>query len=86
MVVSLGPAGPFASTMDGEWPASLPAPITVNATGAGDACVAALAAGVAAAKAWPDLLADAVAHSGAAAAAVTAAPSIRSWYAGYGLQ
>ncbi|MGH3875794.1 MAG: 1-phosphofructokinase family hexose kinase, partial [Actinophytocola sp.] len=43
-------------------------PLRGNPTGAGDACVAALAAGLAGGTPWPVLLADAVALSAAAVA------------------
>jgi tagatose 6-phosphate kinase len=72
VVASLGAAGLVASTVDGEWRAMLPAPLTGNSTGAGDACVAALGAGLLSRRRWPDLLADAVACSAAAVVAPTA--------------
>jgi tagatose 6-phosphate kinase len=68
VVASLGVDGLLAVTGDGCWRAAAPEPIRGNPTGAGDACVAALAAGLAAGRPWPELLADAVALSGAAVA------------------
>jgi tagatose 6-phosphate kinase len=68
VVASLVLDGILAVTGDGCWGAAPPEPIRGNPTGAGDACVAALAAGLAAGRPWPELLADAVALSGAAVA------------------
>ena len=48
------------------WWARLPAPLTGNPTGAGDALVAALAAGLAEGSSWPQVVPDAVAWSAAA--------------------
>jgi tagatose 6-phosphate kinase len=67
-VVSRGPDGLVGLTADGVWQARPPERLTGNPTGAGDACVAALARGLRDATDWPDLLADAVALSGAAVA------------------
>jgi tagatose 6-phosphate kinase len=72
VVATLGGDGLIASTMDGDWRAALPAALPGNPTGAGDACVAALAAGLLRARPWSELLADAVAWSAAAATAPTA--------------
>ena len=69
VVVSRGPDGLLASTVDGVYRAVPPGPVAGNPTGAGDAAVAALARGLAAAAAWPAVLADAVALSAAAVAA-----------------
>lgn len=68
VVVSRGPGG---MTVYGEsdWSAVPPRDVRGNATGAGDAAVAALARGLAAGSPWPDRLADAVALSAAAVAA-----------------
>ncbi|WP_405851619.1 PfkB family carbohydrate kinase [Streptomyces sp. NBC_00090] len=55
-------------TRDGRYRAVPPTRLRGNPTGAGDACVAALAAGLAAGLPWPDILRDAVALSAAAAA------------------
>lgn len=67
VVASLGADGLLAVTADGAWHAR-PQPVHGNPTGAGDACVAALAAGLATGATWPELLADAVALSAAAVA------------------
>jgi 1-phosphofructokinase family hexose kinase len=68
VIASLGAGGLLAVTADGCRRAAAPEPILGNPTGAGDACVAALAAGLATGTPWPELLADAVALSGAAVA------------------
>ncbi len=68
VVASRGAEGMVAVTGDGTWHAGVPEPLRGNPTGAGDACVAALAAGLAAGTPWPALLADAVALSAAAVA------------------
>jgi tagatose 6-phosphate kinase len=68
VVVSRGADGLVAVTGEGSWRAAAPEPLRGNPTGAGDACVAALAAGLAAGTPWPELLADAVALSAAAVA------------------
>jgi tagatose 6-phosphate kinase len=68
VVTSLGPDGLLALTPDGAWRARPPERITGNPTGAGDACVAALAAGFACHSAWPERLRTAVAWSAAAVA------------------
>jgi tagatose 6-phosphate kinase len=69
VVVSRGPLGLLAVTGAGAWHAAPAEPLAGNPTGAGDACVAALARGLRDSTPWPQLLADAVALS---AAAVTA--------------
>ena len=66
VVASLGEDGLLALTPDGAWSASLGIPLEGNPTGAGDACVAALAAGLAGGTPWPELLVDAVALAAAA--------------------
>lgn len=66
VVASHGPEGLHARTPAGAYHARPPHPVPGNPTGAGDACVAALARGLAAGTPWPDLLADAVALSAAA--------------------
>jgi 1-phosphofructokinase family hexose kinase len=68
VVASRGAAGLVAVTDKGCWRAAVPEPLRGNPTGAGDACVAALAAGLAAGTPWPEQLADAVALSAAAVA------------------
>lgn len=66
VVASSGAAGLYAVTAEGSWRARPPERLDGNPTGAGDACVAALAAGLAARTAWPDLVREAVALSAAA--------------------
>ena len=66
VAASLGGAGLLAVTGEGAWHARLGEQLAGNPTGAGDACVAALAAGQAAGTPWPQRLADAVALSAAA--------------------
>ena len=66
VVASKGPEGLYAITPGGSWHAAPPEQLGGNPTGAGDACVAALAAGLAAGTAWPELLREAVALSAAA--------------------
>lgn len=68
VVVSLGPEGALAVTEAGTWTARPPGPIVGNATGAGDAMVAALAVGMARGWSWPLMMAEAVALSAAAVA------------------
>ncbi|TQF01301.1 hexose kinase [Kitasatospora acidiphila] len=66
VVASRGPDGLHALTAQGSWRATPPEQLSGNPTGAGDACVAALAAGLAAGAPWPDTLREAVALSAAA--------------------
>ncbi|AYF78767.1 carbohydrate kinase [Nocardia yunnanensis] len=68
VIVTRGGAGMVAVTPDRAWTAALPKPLAGNPTGAGDAAVAALIAGLAgeAEPDWPTLLVDAVATSAAA--------------------
>ncbi|MCX5213235.1 hexose kinase [Kitasatospora sp. NBC_00240] len=66
VVASLGPDGLCAVTPDGTWRAAPPEQLPGNPTGAGDACVAALAAGLAAGTPWPETVREAVALSAAA--------------------
>jgi tagatose 6-phosphate kinase len=66
VVSSHGAAGLVAATAEGSWSAALATPLPGNPTGAGDACVAALARGMTAELRWPDRLIDAVALSAAA--------------------
>lgn len=66
VVATSGPDGLVAVTPDGAWRGRLERAIaSVNPTGAGDACVAAIAAGIAAGRPWPETLTDAVAWSAA---------------------
>ena len=85
------PAGCSRSPASASWRAAPPEALPGNPTGAGDACVAALAAGLAAGTPWPELLADAVALSAAAVACPLAgdvrsrhppAPPPASWWRG----
>ncbi|MFE0463017.1 1-phosphofructokinase family hexose kinase [Kitasatospora sp. NPDC058965] len=69
VVASLGPEGLLAVTPEGSWRARPPHPVAGNPTGAGDAAVAALAAGLATGAPWQPVLARAVALSAAAVAA-----------------
>lgn len=69
VVASLGADGLLAVTPGGTWQARPPERLSGNPTGAGDACVAALASGLVRGDAWPDLLREAVACSAAAVAA-----------------
>jgi tagatose 6-phosphate kinase len=83
VVATLGADGMVVSTVEGDWRASAGAAVPGNPTGAGDACVAALAHGLQHNQAWPDRLADAVAVSAAAARAPVAGTvdlaEIRRW-------
>ncbi|KAA5835000.1 1-phosphofructokinase family hexose kinase [Saccharopolyspora hirsuta] len=72
VIVSLGPDGLLASTEEGLWRAKPPHAVSGNPTGAGDAAVAALAAGILRREPWPERLRNAVAWSAAAAAAPVA--------------
>ena len=69
VVVSRGADGLLAVAPEGGWTATPPERVAGNPTGAGDAAVAALAAGIVAGRSWPERLADAVALSAAAVAA-----------------
>ncbi|MET9730264.1 1-phosphofructokinase family hexose kinase [Streptomyces sp. NPDC006458] len=66
VVASAGPEGLYAITPEGTWRAAPPERLSGNPTGAGDACVAAVAAGLADRSAWPHILRAAVALSAAA--------------------
>ncbi|MER5307719.1 1-phosphofructokinase family hexose kinase [Streptomyces sp. NPDC002773] len=66
VVASAGADGLYALTPAGSWRAAPPERLSGNPTGAGDACVAAIAAGLATGSAWPDILRQAVALSAAA--------------------
>ncbi|WP_290056606.1 1-phosphofructokinase family hexose kinase [Amycolatopsis solani] len=66
VVVSLGADGLLAVTPAGTWRATPSSALTGNATGAGDAVVAALALGLSRREPWPEILRRAVALSGAA--------------------
>jgi fructose-1-phosphate kinase PfkB-like protein len=68
VVVSRGAAGLLAIAAGEVWECVPPVALDGNPTGAGDACVAALARGLRDRTAWPELLADTVALSAAAVA------------------
>ncbi|WP_037571123.1 1-phosphofructokinase family hexose kinase [Phaeacidiphilus oryzae] len=72
VVVSLGAEGMLAVTPEGAWRAAPPRVVHGNATGAGDAAVAALSRGVARGLPWQDRVRDAVALSAAAVASPVA--------------
>lgn len=72
VIVSLGSEGIVALVGDQVWSARPPVTFPGNATGAGDAAVAALAFGLAAGDTWPERLTRMVAWSAAAAAAPVA--------------
>jgi tagatose 6-phosphate kinase len=72
VVATFGADGLVASGPGIALRARPPSRIAGNPTGAGDACVAALAAGCAAGAPWPERLRDAVAWSAAAVAAEAA--------------
>ncbi|MER7277656.1 1-phosphofructokinase family hexose kinase, partial [Dactylosporangium sp. NPDC000244] len=80
VVVSRGADGLIAVRGDEAWLAAPPVVEAGNPTGAGDACVAALARGLRDRSPWPELLADAVALSAAAVAAPVAGAVDESRY------
>jgi tagatose 6-phosphate kinase len=65
VVASFGPGGLLAVTDGGSWRARPPRRLSGNPTGAGDACVAAIAIGLAHRASWPNTLVKAVAASAA---------------------
>ncbi len=65
VVVSMGARGAIAVTSEGRFRAAPPETVDGNPTGAGDAAVASLAAGIASGAGWPERLGDAVALSAA---------------------
>ncbi|HEX4216092.1 MAG TPA: 1-phosphofructokinase family hexose kinase [Candidatus Dormibacteraeota bacterium] len=71
-VVSLGERGLVALAREGAWTARPPRVMRGNATGAGDAAVAALTLGLVRGLPWPERLAQAVAVSAAAVLAPVA--------------
>ncbi|MFJ5833663.1 1-phosphofructokinase family hexose kinase [Streptomyces sp. NPDC093089] len=81
VVASAGPDGLLAVTPSGAWRAAPPELLSGNPTGAGDACVAAIASGLAARAAWPDILREAVALSAAAVPCAVAGEVDASVYA-----
>lgn len=72
VVVSQGASGLLAVGDDGTWRAVPPARVSGNPTGAGDACVAALAVGLTSRWSWPKTLRVATALSAAAVCAPVA--------------
>lgn len=72
VVVSAGPRGLQVVTSRERWTARLPIVLRGNPTGAGDACVAALARGIVEHRSWPDVLTDTVALSASAVLAPVA--------------
>jgi len=81
VVVSLGPEGLLAVTGDGCWHARPQAVVTGNATGAGDAVVAALAHGLVFGRPWPGRLRHAVALGAATVASPVAGEFVSADYA-----
>jgi tagatose 6-phosphate kinase len=69
VVISHGPEGLVAVADQGRWRVAPPERVSGNPTGAGDAAVAALTAGIVRGLSWPERLADAVALSAAAVGA-----------------
>lgn len=81
VVVSLGADGLLADTPAGRWHARPPAVVTGNATGAGDAVVAALAHGLVSGRPWPGRLRHAVALGAATVASPVAGEFVSADYA-----
>ncbi|MFI0512476.1 1-phosphofructokinase family hexose kinase [Streptomyces sp. WSLK1-5] len=65
VVASLGAQGLLASTPEGRWRATPPAPVSGNPTGAGDSAVAGLLSALAEQLPWPARLSRAIALSAA---------------------
>ena len=82
VVITLGPDGLLAATEDGCWRARPPAAVPGNATGAGDAVVAALAHGLVLGRPWDERLRHAAALGAATAAAPVAGEFRRQDYLG----
>lgn len=80
VVVSLGADGLLADTPAGRWHARPPAVVAGNATGAGDAVVAALAHGLVSGRPWPGRLRHAVALGAATAASPVAGEFVPADY------
>lgn len=80
VVISVGSAGLVAATPQHRWRAAPPRVLVGNPTGAGDALTAALGRGVAEGRCLPEVLADAVALSGAAVVRPTAGEVDRVTY------
>jgi tagatose 6-phosphate kinase len=83
VVVSMGADGLLAVTGDEVHRVAPPRVVTGNSTGAGDAVVAALAAGAGAGVPWPALLGDAAALSAAAVLAPLAGSYDSAAYEGF---
>src|SRR3954469_8516414 len=83
VVASHGADGLVAITGEGGWRARPPERVQGNPTGAGDAAVAALTAGIVAGSSWPERLRDAVALSAAAVHAPVAGAFDAAAYRGY---
>jgi tagatose 6-phosphate kinase len=81
VVASFGPGGLVAVTDEGSWRARPPRSLSGNPTGAGDACVAALALGLANHASWPNTLVKAVAAAAAAVVRPVAGDIDRELYA-----
>jgi tagatose 6-phosphate kinase len=82
VVVTLGLDGLLAATGNGCWRARVPAAVTGNATGAGDAVAAALAHGLVLGRPWDERLRHAAALGTATAAAPVAGEFRRQDYLG----
>jgi 1-phosphofructokinase family hexose kinase len=80
VVASLGPEGLLAETAAGRWKAWPSAPVTGNATGAGDAVAAALAHGLVLGRPWDERLRHAVALGAASVTAPAAGEFSRAAY------
>ncbi|CAM5367005.1 1-phosphofructokinase family hexose kinase [Leifsonia shinshuensis] len=83
VLVSLGADGMLAVTGDGVWSARLPAPLAGNATGAGDAAVAAIATALAMGVADPVALLRRATAWSAAAVVAPLAGELDPAYEGY---
>jgi tagatose 6-phosphate kinase len=81
VVASLGPDGLLAATGDSYWRARPAASMAGNATGAGDAVVAALAHGLVLGRPWDDRLRHAAALGAASVAAPVAGEFSKADYA-----
>ncbi len=81
VVASKGEDGLEAVTAHGTWRAFPPERVYGNPTGAGDACVAALARGIAYGHSWAELVTEAIAVSAAAVASPVAGHIDESSYA-----
>ncbi|NEY32755.1 hexose kinase [Streptomyces sp. PRKS01-65] len=80
VVASLGADGLLATTPEGRWRATPPAPVRGNPAGAGDSAVAGLLSGLVERLPWPDRLARATALSAATVLAPVAGEFDRAAY------